>query len=292
MARNHINGIGDDAQQQHHHHHHQQLSIGGDGVLGDHMDAGEGGAELNDQHMTDDDAAAAVAAAAAAAAAVEVLATSASSAVHPSIAASQAMHHPLPPPRHDDAAGPSGLSPPELPQSALASGSGSIGPIGHPSVARIHKETPYSRSPELRVTHKIAERKRRKEMKDLFDDLRDQLPVERGPKTSKWEILSKATEHIQTLTRQRDELVRELMAFRVNSSSVASHLNSSVSAAVADANANTSAASISNPAASTSSSNFVAAAQGGPGLAGAGVNGQEVGAGAGRGGHHGRGRRR
>lgn len=76
------------------------------------------------------------------------------------------------------------------------------------------KETPYSRSPALRVSHKLAERKRRKEMKGLFDELRDSLPVEKDMKTSKWEILSKAVEYISLLKRRDYDLENEINSLR------------------------------------------------------------------------------
>ncbi len=98
----------------------------------------------------------------------------------------------------------------------------------------VSDSAPYSRSPELRVSHKLAERKRRREMKDLFDDLRDKLPLDRTLKTSKWEILAKglspstrvmvsviliatlATEHINYLEEQQDALRREVDELRRN----------------------------------------------------------------------------
>ncbi|KAI4236858.1 MAG: hypothetical protein L6R40_006048 [Gallowayella cf. fulva] len=59
--------------------------------------------------------------------------------------------------------------------------------------------SPYSRTPALRASHKMAERKRRTEMKYLFDSLRNQIPASHGSKSSKWEILSKASDYIKSL---------------------------------------------------------------------------------------------
>lgn len=76
--------------------------------------------------------------------------------------------------------------------SSIHGGGGDLSAL-HPAIEELKdsKGQPFSRSPELRVSHKLAERKRRKEMKDMFDELKDLLPSERASKWSKWEILSK-----------------------------------------------------------------------------------------------------
>lgn len=95
--------------------------------------------------------------------------------------------------------------PPQWPSSAPSNQPARQGSTGSLDPNSSLKDSPYSRSPELRVSHKLAERKRRKEMAELFDDLRESLPGEKGVKSSKFEILTKAVEFIgQLKTFNRD----------------------------------------------------------------------------------------
>jgi hypothetical protein len=53
-------------------------------------------------------------------------------------------------------------------------------------------EIPPRRTPESRNNHKLAERQRRNEMKELFDQVKQVLPmIDNSAKTSKYEILTK-----------------------------------------------------------------------------------------------------
>ena len=59
----------------------------------------------------------------------------------------------------------------------------------------------FSTIEEKRAHHNALERKRRDHIKDSFSGLRDSIPSLEGEKSSRAQILHKATEHIQVITR-------------------------------------------------------------------------------------------
>ncbi|OBZ84737.1 hypothetical protein A0J61_07212 [Choanephora cucurbitarum] len=75
-------------------------------------------------------------------------------------------------------------------------------------------EGSYLSNYKLRVSHKLAERKRRREIKNLVDALKSTLPVDKSAKISKWEILSRAVEYISLLRNRDCHRASELLALR------------------------------------------------------------------------------
>ncbi|KAK9451630.1 uncharacterized protein V1518DRAFT_409091 [Limtongia smithiae] len=93
-----------------------------------------------------------------------------------------------------------------------AAGAANGGPNGGASSAL--NSGPYSRSPELRQTHKIAERRRRRDMTLLYEDLKNIMPEEKGVKSSKHEILTRAINVIKYYMKNQDELHAEVNDLR------------------------------------------------------------------------------
>lgn len=85
--------------------------------------------------------------------------------------------------------------------------------LSHPGATVSLPQIPFNQHYAQRKAHKLAERKRRREMKRLFDSLRGLLPavggnnVDAKVKLSKWEILNGAVDVIDALVRKQNMLL-------------------------------------------------------------------------------------
>lgn len=78
----------------------------------------------------------------------------------------------------------------------------------NPVAGQYQSDSTEGKQPVLRYSHKLAERKRRRDMNEMFDELRFHLPF-RNKKFSKWEILNNAAKHIEELHERRKALLLE-----------------------------------------------------------------------------------
>lgn len=78
-----------------------------------------------------------------------------------------------------------------------------------PEVDEVSGTNPYARSPRLKLLHKMAERKRRSNLRNVFDELKEVLCEDEAISMSKSDIVDVAVSTIDSLHIRYEKLLRE-----------------------------------------------------------------------------------